>query len=112
MKLSTRESNQIKNRILDVISSYKDDITAIYYIENTGELYKKYKIARGDEQKLQAIGIQLVTQTRLSVAISVRVKVQANVPELYQQLKNSLKDMLSEEKLSLYDFKMKVVSAE
>jgi hypothetical protein len=69
-------------------------------------------VARTDEQKYHAIGVEAVTQTRITIAITVRVSTFTNVPLLYETFSKELKKSLSEIKYTLFDLKIKVIDIE
>ena len=110
--ISSRDKLSIRKRVLEVIYDNKDDVKGLYLFEPTGELFCEYRIADDESEKLEAIRVEAVTKTRVSVAITIRSTVYANIPEVYNLLQEEIRESLEEIKYTLYDFKMKVIDLE
>ena len=109
--VSDIEKNNIKKIIIDILEN-KEDVKNIYIVESTGDLFSRYRLAKGENQMLEAIGLQNITKTRLGVAVTIKSSIFANIPELYEILKNEISEKLKEQKYNLYSLKLKVIDAE
>ena len=109
--VSDIEKNKIKKIILEILNS-QEDIKNIYIVESTGDLFSRYKIAKGENQQLEAIGLQNITKTRLGIAVTIKASIFANITELYEILKREISTEIKKEKYNLYSLKLKVIDAE
>ena len=110
--ISDSEKRKIKELILKAIENENSDIAGLYYKEFTGDLHSRYLVARGEEAKIDAIGLQLVTSTRVSVAFTIKATLNANIPELYSRIEKGIKEQLTGIKYNLYSLKIKVIDIE
>ena len=109
--VSDVDKRKIKQIVIDTIDEFSEDISNIYLVESTGDLFCRYKVARSDFKE-DAIGLQMITKTRAGVAITIKSKLHANIPELYENLQRALIKKLKEIKFNLYNFKLKVIDVE
>ena len=98
--ITSTEVLTIKNMVINVLEEEKD-IISIYISEGEGGIISREKIVRG-ESRIEAIILNMLTKTRVGIAIKVKVSPKANVPHLYRFLEKKLREQFSIVKVNLY----------
>jgi hypothetical protein len=104
--------NKIKENIYKEALENATDITHLYYIENVGTRKEKFRICKNNDENINSILIEFITEARLEVTISFSSNINTSVLEFFNKIEEKIIKTLSKFKYNLYKLNFNVVDIE